>query len=76
MVIVAPLFFQSYDDRHRGKYIYISILVPFFFFFFFRGILCLNESLSAEIIEEFIAVYLGHHDFYQVNAEGYQSMAT
>lgn len=44
--------------------------------FSFREILCLNQSLSAEIIEEFIAVYLVHHNFNQLNAEGYQSTAT
>ena len=51
----------------------ISILVQVFSF---RERLCLNQSLSAEITEEFIAVYLVHHNFDQVNAEGYQSTAT
>lgn len=37
-----------------------SVLVQVFSF---RERLCLNQSLSAEIIEEFIAVYLFHHDF-------------
>lgn len=44
--------------------------------FSFRMISCLNQSLSAEITEEFIVVYLVHHNFDQVNAEGYQSTAT
>lgn len=50
-----------------------TILVPIISF---RGRLCLNQSLSAEITEKFIAVYLVHHNFDQVDAGGYQSTAT
>lgn len=42
----------------------------------FRERLRLNQSLSAEITEKFIAVYLAHCNFDQINAGGYQSTAT
>lgn len=56
MLISYPLFFQLYQDGHREKYILVQV-------FYFRDILSSNQSLSAEIIEEFIAVYLVHHNF-------------
>lgn len=53
MLILYPLFFSNYIRMDIEEIIFLLGQV-----FSFREIACLNQSLSAEIIEEFIAVYL------------------